>query len=163
MAPRETLWWGRVTKRPRGLSLSGFSVNWKDAGIRVLNDGSPINASRRTSERAPAESGESVTARGYSVSLIGSRSGGGGSSLKMTLSPLVPARTRTLVWSSPRDPSQAVGAADAREPTRAMLAGTTSASLGPEQVLPYGLAEMLLITPSRWTLTEATREVRLPV
>jgi hypothetical protein len=32
----------------------------------------------------------------------------------------------------------------------------------PEQVLPYGLAEMLLITPSRWTLTEASREVRLP-
>ena len=31
-----------------------------------------------------------------------------------------------------------------------------------EQVLPYGLAEMLLITPSRWTLTEASREVRLP-
>jgi hypothetical protein len=31
-----------------------------------------------------------------------------------------------------------------------------------EQVLPYGLAEILMITPSRWTLTEATREVRLP-
>jgi hypothetical protein len=31
-----------------------------------------------------------------------------------------------------------------------------------EQVLPYGLAEMLLVTPSRWTLTEASREVRLP-
>lgn len=31
-----------------------------------------------------------------------------------------------------------------------------------EQVLPYGLAEMLLITPSRWTLTETSREVRLP-
>lgn len=31
-----------------------------------------------------------------------------------------------------------------------------------EQVLPYGLAEMLLITPSSWTLTESTREVRLP-
>ena len=31
-----------------------------------------------------------------------------------------------------------------------------------EQVLPYGLAEMLLITPSRWTLTEASRDVRLP-
>lgn len=30
------------------------------------------------------------------------------------------------------------------------------------QVLPYGLAETLLVTPSRWTLTEATREVRLP-
>jgi hypothetical protein len=32
----------------------------------------------------------------------------------------------------------------------------------PEQVLPYGLAEILLITPSRWTLTEVSREVRLP-
>jgi hypothetical protein len=32
----------------------------------------------------------------------------------------------------------------------------------PEQVLPYSLAEMLLITPSRWTLTESSREVRLP-
>jgi len=32
----------------------------------------------------------------------------------------------------------------------------------PQQVLPYGLAEMSLITPSRWTLTECSREVRLP-
>jgi hypothetical protein len=32
----------------------------------------------------------------------------------------------------------------------------------PEQVLPYGLAEMRLITPSRWTLTEVSRDVRLP-
>jgi hypothetical protein len=32
----------------------------------------------------------------------------------------------------------------------------------PEQVLPYGVAEMLLVTPSRWTLTETSREVRLP-
>ena len=32
-----------------------------------------------------------------------------------------------------------------------------------EQVLPYGLAGMMLITPSGWTLTEATREVRLPL
>ena len=31
-----------------------------------------------------------------------------------------------------------------------------------EQVLPYGLEEVLMITPSRWTLTETTREVRLP-
>jgi len=31
----------------------------------------------------------------------------------------------------------------------------------PEQVLPYGLAEFLLITPSGWTLTETSREVRL--
>lgn len=33
----------------------------------------------------------------------------------------------------------------------------------PEQVLPYGLAELMMITPSRWTLTEVSREVRLPV
>ncbi len=32
----------------------------------------------------------------------------------------------------------------------------------PEQVLPYGLAELWLVTPSGWTLTEASREVRLP-
>ncbi len=32
----------------------------------------------------------------------------------------------------------------------------------PEQVLPYGLASMMLVTPSGWTLTEASREVRLP-
>jgi hypothetical protein len=32
-----------------------------------------------------------------------------------------------------------------------------------EQVLPYALAEMLRITPSRWTLTEFSREVRLPL
>ena len=30
-----------------------------------------------------------------------------------------------------------------------------------EQVLPYGLATMMLITPSGWTLTEQSREVRL--
>jgi hypothetical protein len=32
-----------------------------------------------------------------------------------------------------------------------------------EQVLPYGLATMMLITPYRWTLTETSREVRLPL
>jgi site-specific DNA-cytosine methylase len=32
----------------------------------------------------------------------------------------------------------------------------------PEQVLPYGLADRWLITPSGWTLTETSREVRLP-
>jgi hypothetical protein len=31
-----------------------------------------------------------------------------------------------------------------------------------DQVLPYGLAGKLLITPSRWTLTESAREVCLP-
>jgi hypothetical protein len=31
----------------------------------------------------------------------------------------------------------------------------------PEQVLPYGLAEILLVTPSAWTLTESSREVRI--
>ena len=30
-----------------------------------------------------------------------------------------------------------------------------------EQVLPYGLAEILMITPTGWTLTECSREVRL--
>lgn len=32
----------------------------------------------------------------------------------------------------------------------------------PEQVLPYGLASMMLVTPAGWTLTGASREVRLP-
>jgi hypothetical protein len=32
----------------------------------------------------------------------------------------------------------------------------------PEQVLPYRLATMMLVTPSGWTLTEASFEVRLP-
>lgn len=32
-----------------------------------------------------------------------------------------------------------------------------------EQVVPYGLAAGLLITPSRWSLTESSREVHLPV
>ena len=31
-----------------------------------------------------------------------------------------------------------------------------------EQVLPYGLADMMLITPSKWTLIEPSRDVRLP-
>lgn len=31
-----------------------------------------------------------------------------------------------------------------------------------EQVLPYGLAYMLSITPTGWTLTESSCEVRLP-
>jgi hypothetical protein len=31
-----------------------------------------------------------------------------------------------------------------------------------EQVVPYGLAEMLLITPSDWSLTESSREIVLP-
>ncbi|WP_437982655.1 hypothetical protein [Sorangium sp. So ce117] len=32
----------------------------------------------------------------------------------------------------------------------------------PEQVLPYQLASFLLITPAEWTLTETSRDVRLP-
>ena len=32
----------------------------------------------------------------------------------------------------------------------------------PEQVLPFGLVPMWLVTPSGWTLTEVSREVRLP-
>ena len=43
-----------------------------------------------------------------------------------------------------------------------LLAGEQSQRSWPEQVLPFGLAEILLITPSRWTLTEISREVRLP-
>ncbi|HEY3447845.1 MAG TPA: hypothetical protein VGK67_15925 [Myxococcales bacterium] len=31
-----------------------------------------------------------------------------------------------------------------------------------DQVLPYGLAEAMLITPSGWSTTEASRDVRLP-
>jgi hypothetical protein len=31
-----------------------------------------------------------------------------------------------------------------------------------EQILPFGLAEMLLITPSGWSLSEESREIRLP-
>jgi hypothetical protein len=31
-----------------------------------------------------------------------------------------------------------------------------------EQVLAYGLARAMNITPSGWTLTESTREVRVP-
>jgi hypothetical protein len=31
----------------------------------------------------------------------------------------------------------------------------------PEQVLPYALAKMMLVTPTGWTLTEKSREVRL--
>lgn len=30
-----------------------------------------------------------------------------------------------------------------------------------EQVLPYALAQMMLVTPTDWTLTEASREMRL--
>ena len=33
----------------------------------------------------------------------------------------------------------------------------------PEQVLPYGLATMMSVTPYRWTRTETSREVRLPL
>jgi hypothetical protein len=32
-----------------------------------------------------------------------------------------------------------------------------------EQVLPYGLAETWLITPCGWSLTETSRQVRLPL
>lgn len=42
------------------------------------------------------------------------------------------------------------------------LAGERPARSWPEQVLPYGLAGAMLITPPGWTLTEATREARLP-
>ncbi len=42
------------------------------------------------------------------------------------------------------------------------LASETPPRPWSEQVLPYGLAEAMLITPLGWTLTESTREVRLP-
>lgn len=42
------------------------------------------------------------------------------------------------------------------------LAAETAGSSWSEQVLPFGLVEMLLITPSGWSLTESSREVRLP-
>jgi hypothetical protein len=32
-----------------------------------------------------------------------------------------------------------------------------------EQVLPYGLGGLLLVTPSSWTLSEVSREIHLPV
>jgi hypothetical protein len=41
------------------------------------------------------------------------------------------------------------------------LAAEQSARSSPEQVLAYGLAGAMLITPTGWTLTEATRVVRL--
>jgi len=41
------------------------------------------------------------------------------------------------------------------------LDGEQSRRSWPERVLPYGLAELLLITPSRWTLTEVSHEIRL--
>jgi hypothetical protein len=41
------------------------------------------------------------------------------------------------------------------------LAVERSARSWPEQVLPYGLAGAMLVTPTGWTLTEATRGVRL--
>jgi hypothetical protein len=42
------------------------------------------------------------------------------------------------------------------------LARERPARSWPEQVLPYGLAGMMMITPTGWTLTESTRVVRLP-
>jgi len=41
------------------------------------------------------------------------------------------------------------------------LAADGERRLWSEQVLPYGLAWMLLVTPTDWTLTEASREVHL--
>ncbi|MGH7436073.1 MAG: hypothetical protein ACRENE_10405, partial [Polyangiaceae bacterium] len=42
------------------------------------------------------------------------------------------------------------------------LAAERPARSWPEQVLPHGLAGAMLVTPTGWTLTEASREVRLP-
>ena len=44
-----------------------------------------------------------------------------------------------------------------------VLAGERPPRSWPEQVLPYGLATMMPVTPYRWTLTETSREVRLPL
>ena len=41
-------------------------------------------------------------------------------------------------------------------------AGQRPRRLWAEQVLPFGLADMWLVTPSGWTLTETSHEVRLP-
>jgi hypothetical protein len=41
------------------------------------------------------------------------------------------------------------------------LAVARPARSWPEQVLPYGLAGAMLVTPTGWTLTEATRVVHL--
>jgi hypothetical protein len=43
-----------------------------------------------------------------------------------------------------------------------MVCRQFSARAWSEQVVPYALAGMLLITPSQWTLTESSRQVRLP-
>jgi hypothetical protein len=42
------------------------------------------------------------------------------------------------------------------------LAMDESQRAWPDQVLPYGLAEAMLITPSGWSTTETSRTVRLP-
>jgi len=42
------------------------------------------------------------------------------------------------------------------------LAEETAGRSWSERVLPFGPAEMLLVTPSGWSLTESSREVRLP-
>ncbi|MFZ0184393.1 MAG: hypothetical protein WAL88_06110 [Nitrosotalea sp.] len=42
------------------------------------------------------------------------------------------------------------------------LVGETPPRPWSEQVIPYALSERMLITPVGWTLTEETREVRLP-
>ena len=42
------------------------------------------------------------------------------------------------------------------------LSAEQPARIWPEQVLPYGLAEAMAITPLAWTLTDSSREVRLP-
>jgi hypothetical protein len=42
------------------------------------------------------------------------------------------------------------------------LAEETTGRSWSEQVLPFGLAEMLFVTPTGWSLTEKSREIRLP-
>jgi hypothetical protein len=43
------------------------------------------------------------------------------------------------------------------------LAKETHSCACSEQDLPYGLAEQMMITPTGWTFTETSREVRLRV
>lgn len=74
---------GGNNKTPQDSSC-GVSRQIRTAEVGGLNSGSPLDASKRTNGRTPAESGECATARGYSVSLIRSRPGEGGSSLKTT-------------------------------------------------------------------------------
>lgn len=67
---------------------------------------------------------------------------------------VTPEEERELMWSACN--GMASGMATCRRlATEGQIRGW------PEQVLPFGLAGMMLVTPSGWTLTETSREVRL--